>query len=424
MLNVYKNIEINKIEFSKLMKPFEKLLGDNIAIAVSGGSDSMVLLYLLKDWVKETNKTLLVYTFDHNLRKESKEEAFFVKKYCKKNCIRHKTINWIDSKPHSGIQEKARIARYYRLSSQCKEDSIKLLFVAHHADDLAETVAMRLLSKSRLDGLAPIPLMRKYNDIIIARPFLSIHKSSIISFANKHDIKFRSDPSNYNTAFTRIKMRVLLAQNQLLKRELLSSEKVFRSLRTKLNYQMILAFKDHVKYQKEGYFIIKKSPFIKYPEFLNFKFLNLCLLKIGSKNYPPRTKNLKKILQLIKQENNIRFTVSGCIIAIRKKDFLIIREFSNINESIVLKPNSSAVWDKKHRVINKSNKTEYIINALGTKGWNQIKNNVKKDLSNLPFSVKITLPSFNTLDGLVSVPHLKVWKSLKEKRDISVCLED
>ena len=102
-----------------------------------------------------------------------------------------------------------------------------------------------------------------------------------------------------------------------------------------------------------------------------------------------------------------------------------MREYARIEKKdLFLLPNSSRIWDKKFLVTNKSNKCTYTVNKLSLNDWGKIKIFMKKDLSNIPFSVKLSLPAFKSLEGSISVPHLNIWGSIKDKDLIEANLEN
>ena len=167
---------LNNIESLKKEKKF--------AVSVSGGVDSNTLLYLLKSWAKINNKKLIAIHFDHNLRKDSKKDFLIVKELCHKLELKCIYLKW-KQKPVSAILEKARIARYQAISEYCNNNNIHSLFTGHHADDIAETVAMRLLRHSNISGLCPLLVERKIFGIKLIRPMLEFRKNQIYRF-HKH----------------------------------------------------------------------------------------------------------------------------------------------------------------------------------------------------------------------------------------------
>ena len=136
-----------------------------IALAVSGGPDSTALMLLAARWRDSlrTKPKLIAVTVDHGLRKESKGEAAAVARLARKLNIPHRTVRWNGRKPSTGVQEKARAARYRLLGEAAQKAGAAHILTAHTLDDQAETVLIRMSRGSGLTGLgamtrtAPLP---------------------------------------------------------------------------------------------------------------------------------------------------------------------------------------------------------------------------------------------------------------------------
>ncbi len=146
------NVKLKYLDFEKkvhqtLDKYYFTKYEKQYGVAVSGGPDSMLLLNVLSKWAKSEGKFLNVFSFDHNLRKDSLNEILFVEKACEKLKCNFMKIKWHE-KPKTALMEQARIARYSKIAKKCKENNIKTLFLGHHADDIAETVSMRIINNT------------------------------------------------------------------------------------------------------------------------------------------------------------------------------------------------------------------------------------------------------------------------------------
>ncbi|MEM9989467.1 MAG: tRNA lysidine(34) synthetase TilS, partial [Pseudomonadota bacterium] len=197
-----------------------------LAVAVSGGADSFSLLHKLYT----EGYDILALTVDHGLRPEAAKEAEKVASWCGSQSIPHRTLRWEGDKPQTGIQAAARKARYHLLIKACQRESIDRLVTAHHQDDQAETVLMRLRRGSGL-GLAAIRAEVKVasadgGPLTLARPLLTTaRRSQLLAYAEHHNLPFVHDPSNDDDRFERIRMRALLAaleQQELLMPKALS----------------------------------------------------------------------------------------------------------------------------------------------------------------------------------------------------------
>lgn len=177
---------------------------DRIAVGVSGGADSMFLLYLLKCKQKEINFYMEAIHINHHLRgEESDNDCKFVVDFCTKNKINVKVID-IDVKQikkaeKKSLEETARIARFDAIFDEMKTSKLTKLFLAHHANDQAETILMHIFRGSGIGGAIGI----RSNNRQIVRPFLSLTKNQILEACEKLNIKYVTDSSNKDNCFTR-----------------------------------------------------------------------------------------------------------------------------------------------------------------------------------------------------------------------------
>src|SRR5580700_10131771 len=142
-------------EFAGLMAPFEPFEArPRLAVAVSGGADSMALALLAQRWAEARGGELTALTVDHRLREAAAGEAAQVGRWLGQRGITHRILVREDGHPRGGVQAAARDARYRLLESWCREAGVLHLLVGHHREDQAETLLLRLARGSGLDGLA------------------------------------------------------------------------------------------------------------------------------------------------------------------------------------------------------------------------------------------------------------------------------
>lgn len=183
-----------------------------LALAVSGGPDSMALLTLAARWRKRLRHgpKLIALTVDHGLRKEARGEAAMVKRAAIKLGISHRTVRWRGSKPTSGLQAKAREARYRLLADAARRQGAEHLATAHTLDDQAETVLFRMARGSGVAGLAGMARVTPLGDAWLIRPFLDVPKARLVESLAARKIAFADDPSNRDPRFTRVRWRELM----------------------------------------------------------------------------------------------------------------------------------------------------------------------------------------------------------------------
>jgi len=184
-----------------------------LVLAVSGGPDSTALLWLIARWRKTLRKKpkLLAVTVDHGLRTEAKREAAQVGKLARKLGVLHRVVRWRGAKPQSGIQAKARHARYALVGAEAQKIGARHVVTAHTLDDQAETVLMRMARGSGLSGLAGMARESRLGDLNLVRPLLDIPKMRLIATLKAAKVGFAEDPSNVDPKFTRPRLRRLTA---------------------------------------------------------------------------------------------------------------------------------------------------------------------------------------------------------------------
>lgn len=200
---------LSSVWFAKRLRalgPFESK--PHVAVGVSGGPDSFALLALICDWAFDCGGHVLALCFDHGLRDDSDAEARLVVETATSLGADACVLTWEGPKPVSHIQDSARNARLNALMGKCKSLGILHLFLAHHGDDQAETVRMRLARHSGPDGLAAMPWVSIRPDVRLIRPLLDRSKTDLLAVARTRNLPYVLDPSNLNPRFERGRLRV------------------------------------------------------------------------------------------------------------------------------------------------------------------------------------------------------------------------
>ncbi|MCQ9208495.1 MAG: tRNA lysidine(34) synthetase TilS [Omnitrophica bacterium] len=186
--------------------------GDRIIVAVSGGADSVALLYLLNKLSKKYRLYLHIAHLNHLLRKEeSDQDSVFVQGLATrlKLPLTCKNVNVDDfaKKAKLSLEDAARRIRYDFLLSVAKENRAHKIALGHNRDDQAETVLMRFLRGSGIAGLRGIPAKRSLNDCLVIRPLIELSRAKILYFLSAKDIRFRTDSSNLKDLYFRNRIR-------------------------------------------------------------------------------------------------------------------------------------------------------------------------------------------------------------------------
>jgi len=189
---------------------------ESVGIAVSGGADSLALLLLA---AAARPGQVEAATVDHGIRPEARDEALAVAKTCERLGVRHSILTacWTEA-PATAIQERARRKRYRLLSYWVEERGLGALATAHHADDQAETLLMRLARGSGVRGLAAMRprSVAPGSHVRLIRPLLRWRHSELQQICSDAEVAPAADPSNEDERFERVRFRRALADEQWL----------------------------------------------------------------------------------------------------------------------------------------------------------------------------------------------------------------
>jgi tRNA(Ile)-lysidine synthase len=195
--------------FERLMAPFAPFeTHPDLAVAVSGGRDSLCLALLASEWAASREGRAIALIVDHGLRSESAVEAQSTVHLLEGLGIESAVLSWTGDKPRTGLQEAARDARYRLLREACRERGILHLLVAHHADDQAETIAMRAARSSGPDGLAGMAALVEWPEVRLLRPLLAVRRAALTATLTVRGIPWIDDPSNVDPRFERARLRL------------------------------------------------------------------------------------------------------------------------------------------------------------------------------------------------------------------------
>lgn len=384
---------ITAVDFDEKM---ENLLGDScptsLAVAVSGGADSLCLTFLLNEWAKKKNKKLYAFTVDHGLRKESATEAKYVHKLLTEKGISHQTLVWQGRKPTVSVEEKARQARYDLLFEACLKKEIEYLCLAHHQNDQAETFWLRLIRSSGVDGLSAMHPKSLRQGIFLLRPLLDFSRKEIQkTLKSRFHVDWVEDPSNQQRIYERVRLRQF--QNQLDEFGLtasavsLSAKRLMRA-RNALEYITERFMSEYVKKNPAGFVFVNGKAFADQPQEIRLRVLDKCLAYVVGKNYIPHMAQLESFLQKMP----CRLTLNDCQIVCVKKGFYVCHELVKMPKPTKLKPNKKVEWGCFEAFCDKSVTIAPLMDSYRIKS--------------LPALVCRTIPAFFDKKGLAFVPAL------------------
>lgn len=184
---------------------------DKIAIALSGGVDSIVLFHLLVTEYKDSYKELVVFHINHGLREESYEEAEFVEKFVKDFDVKfykeELNMSDIERDSHTSEEMLARELRYQAFNKMAKLEGVTKLLTAHHKNDQVENILMRILTGRSIDHSLAICEEVEMAGLTIYRPLLNSLKAELEEYAKENNLHYYVDATNFDTDYTRNNIR-------------------------------------------------------------------------------------------------------------------------------------------------------------------------------------------------------------------------
>ena len=184
---------------------------DKIAIALSGGVDSIVLFHLLVTEYKDSYKELVVFHINHGLREESYEEAEFVEKFVKDFDVKfykeELNMSGLERDSHTSEEMLARELRYQAFNKMAKLEGVTKLLTAHHKNDQVENILMRLLTGRSIDHSLAIYEEIEMAGLTIYRPLLNSLKAELEEYAKEKNLHYYVDATNFDTDYTRNNIR-------------------------------------------------------------------------------------------------------------------------------------------------------------------------------------------------------------------------
>ena len=405
-------IESFSNNFKKIINNFPNL-PSNFVLGLSGGADSTTLLYLLKDFITSNPKlNIKVYPviIDHGLRSISSLEAINVKNLAIKLGFNPVVKIIKNKKPKGNIQNWARVHRRKLLHESAVYFSANLL-LAHHFDDQAETIYMRLLRGSGIDGLVGIKEVNFWKGIFIIRPLLIFQKEQLKKYILQKKINYFEDPSNNLVKYERVRTRKVLMTmkenfwpkvcDDLIRLSILN-----KNLLELINPCLIKWIEENILIDKTGAIKINfenfKILFYK-SNHIGIKILGKILEIVGGNEYSPKRKKTLNLLQSIFSTSFKSKSLGNVNVYLEQTFILFIREKRNLCFDMEVNKNTYHIFDGRFLLI--SPLSGKIMQNTKSCFDNEDENNVffkyKDQINN-------SLPMIKTLEGRSIRPHLRI----------------
>ncbi len=326
-----------------------------MALAVSGGSDSTALMRLAKSWADshQSDLKLSILTVDHGLRPEATEEATRVHEWASSLGLSHHVLDWKGPKPETGIQARAREARYGLMAGWCRDNGAGMLLTGHTLDDQAETVLMRLERSLSPGSLSGIAAQGNWDGLALLRPLLKARREALRDYLTGIGQDWIEDASNEDRRFERVRVRHALAglHGQHVTPERLAAL-AEASARTNLLLESLAGqwLSSWLKEEEAGICHVPKEPFLVLPEALQQHILARIVRHYGGGQAQPEAEELRRLARWV-ADGPVRCTLGGALLGRRKQGFWAAREAGRVSPvPLVIPETGTAVWDGRFRV--------------------------------------------------------------------------
>lgn len=319
--------------FADAMKALDIGAPTRIALALSGGGDSISLMKLLGNWASPrsnagVNSTLYALIVDHGLRAGSTRETKKVAAWARDAGWRAHILKWPGPKPNANIEDAARKARYALLGQWCRAHKTPFLFVAHTRDDVAETFLLRLGRGSGVDGLsamqarAPYPL-DGFGDLEIVRPLLDFGREELRGYLEKEGGAWLDDPMNEDPRFSRTHVRALMPALEaagISQKRIVDASRHLARARRALEAQTEELLCSHTKKEASGNVLVARQALVAAPQEIGLRALSALIVEVSGATYRPRFGRLEGLYEAVCMNTKFRArTLHGCRIGLAPK---------------------------------------------------------------------------------------------------------
>lgn len=426
---------LSDAEFAEAMAavgPFEP--APVLCVAVSGGADSLALCLLAERWAGHRGGRVVALSVDHGLRERAAAEARQVGLWLEALGIDHEILCWHGDKPASGIQARARAARYRLLAERCLERGFLHLLVGHHRRDQAETVILRAERGSGPDGLAAMAPVVETDAVRLVRPLLGVAPERLRAYLVARGQPWIEDPTNADARYARSRIRFALADPGAavsLPDELAQTARAMAAERSQRDCVVATLLARCCCLDPAGFAIIDGEVLLAAPAEAAAAALGRVLTTIGGGDRPPAAAKLERLRQHLRLAGPIGGSLGRCrywwhhrrtglganrrSTPTRGRAMVICREVRGLPPPIELQA-TTTLWDGRFLVTAGpapcSGPSRVWLGALGEDGW-RAPLGVDPALRHgpIPRPAALTLPALRDEAGLVAVPTLGVCRA-------------
>ncbi len=337
--------------------------GDNIVVGVSGGADSICLLYLLRNYSMKVMFSLTAVHVHHMLRKgEADADAAFVQTMCREmdvRCLVAKCdVRGLSKATGMSLEEAGRTARYRSFAKVADTMQPCKIAVAHNFNDSVETILLNMIRGTDLKGFSNMKAISQLNGQTLIRPLLEFTKEEIKEFLEMRKVQYREDSSNSETEFTRNKIRnkIIPIINEINPRAQIHISNLAKSVQKVEHYTDVMAqdfYKKAVSFEEEKA-IISLAKIEDADPFIKNKIVYNAIITIAGQTKDISRAHVEQVVDLIEKQTGKQVSLPYGFVA--KKDYydlIIERDYDSepmeIEPEIITIPHTDISWKEQSK---------------------------------------------------------------------------
>jgi tRNA(Ile)-lysidine synthase len=402
------SVALSDAEFAALLAPFAPFEPQpHLAIAVSGGADSLALTLLADRWARERGGRITALTVDHRLQPGSAAAAAQVGAWLRPRGIAHEILVRAGPVPARGIEAAARAARFGLLESWCAAADVLHLLLAHHREDQAETLLLRLARGSGLDGLAGMAAEVEHAQCRVLRPLLALPRARLAATLDACGQPWITDPMNRDPSHARVRVRegaALLAAEGLTAARLAATAARLGRARAALEADVAALLARAAWLHPAGFAWLEPVPIGEAPEEVGLRALACVIGTVSGAAYPPRLAGLERLYRALPGGAAAGRTLGGCRVLPRRGRVLVCREPRAMAPAVPALPGATTCWDGRFTLrLSVTAPGGLRLGPLGAAGGGGPDGEIKPEF---PAAVRPTLPALSDRNGVLAAPHL------------------
>ena len=360
----------------------------------------MALLHLAKGWGATQGVAVLSATVDHGLRAEAAAEQAHVAASCAKLGLPHQILHWTGWDGQGNLQAAARDARFALLADWSRAEALDAVCLGHTQDDQAETVLLRLMRGSGVDGLAAMSARRQRAGVLWLRPLLDQRRETLRDYLRAEGIAWCEDPSNTDERFDRVRVRNVIDMLDLDTVRLAQTADAMRRAQEALGQRAVdEVASGHVRFDW-GDVLVDRARLAALDAETRLRLLAEAVRWVSGTAYRPRLSSLETTWARLAEGPA---TLQGCLLAPERADLRISREVSAVAD---LCTPIGELWDGRWQFAwpaGRAQSATVEVRSLGPEGLKQ----AGRPLDGPPFASLCATPAIWQDDRVLAVPRLK-----------------